>query len=91
MGYCKGVVTAVRQCGSCVEVEVVGDAPGVFPIDNSCFRMIMECEGADWIGRPVEYKDGHMRFLDTPEALAEAEDLSHRDAQLTPARSPNPA
>ncbi len=91
MDYCNGVVTAVRQCGGCVEVEVTGERPGVFLVDNSCFRMIRDCEGADWIGRPVEYQDAHMRFLDTAEALAEAEDLSFRDPQLTPARLPNPA
>lgn len=56
MNCCKGVVTAVRQCGGCVEVEVIGESPGTFPIDNSCFRMIRDCEGADWIGRPVEYR-----------------------------------
>ncbi len=91
MDYCNGVVTAVRQCGGCVVVEVVGEAPGAFPIDNSCFRMIRECEGADWIGRPVEYQDAHMRFLDTAEALAEAEDLYDDDTDLTPSSSSNPA
>ena len=91
MNYCKGVVAAVRQCGGCVEIEVVGEAPGTFPIDNSCFRMIRDCEGVDWIGRPVEYQDAHMRFLDTAEALAEAEELYDDDAQLIPARSTHPS
>jgi hypothetical protein len=51
---------------------VNGSHPGTFIIDNSCFRMIVQCEGNHWIGRPVEYQDSHMRFLDTPEALEEA-------------------
>jgi hypothetical protein len=72
MRYCKGVVVALRQCGGCVEVTVTGVHPGTFIIDNSCFRMIVQCEGNHWIGRPVEYKDGHMRFLDTPETLEDA-------------------
>lgn len=91
MHYCKGVVTAVRQCGGCVEVTVTGKVPGRFIIDNSCFRMIRDCEGTDWIGRPVEYQDANMRFLDAAEALASAEDRIDPDAQLTPAHSTNPA
>ncbi len=90
MDYCRGVVTAVRQCGGCVEVEVVGESPGMFLIDNSCFRMIRECEDADWVGRPVEYQEAHMRFLDTAEALAEADELYDDNAHLTPTRSINP-
>ncbi|MCO6438508.1 MAG: hypothetical protein J5J06_15565 [Phycisphaerae bacterium] len=65
MRRCKGVVVAMNQCGGCVEIVVAGAEPGAFPIDNSCFRMIANCEGSDWIGRPVEYVDAHMRFLDS--------------------------
>jgi len=72
MRYCKGIVAALRQCGGCVEVTVNGSHPGTFIVDNCCFRMISGCEGSHWIGRPVEYQDSHMRFLDTPEALEEA-------------------
>ena len=82
MDYCKGTVVAVRQCGGCIEVVVDGECPGAFPIDNSCFRMISECEGAKWIGRPIEYEDAHMRFLDSPEVLDEAEVGDH--ASLPP-------
>lgn len=73
MRCCKGTIVAVRQRGGCVEVIVDGECPGAFPIDNSCFRMIVGCEGADWIGRPVEYRDAHMRFLDSPVVLDETE------------------
>ena len=73
MTYCKGTVVAIRQCGGCVEIIVEGECPGAFPIDNSCFRMISQCEGQKWIGRPVEYEDAHMRFLDEPEAPDEAQ------------------
>ena len=64
MKYCKGTVTALCQHGGCVEVLVEGEAPGAFAIDNLCFGMIAANEGTDWIGRPVEYEDAHMRFLD---------------------------
>ncbi len=73
MTYCKGTVVAIRQCGGCVEIIVEGECPGAFPIDNSCFRMISQCEGQKWIGRPVEYEDAHMQFLDEPEAPDEAQ------------------
>ena len=49
---------------------------------SKCFRMISECEGAKWIGRPIEYEDAHMRFLDSPEVLDEAEVGDH--ASLPP-------
>ena len=71
MRYCKGTIVDLRQCGGCVEVIVAGESPGAFPIDNSCFRMIAGGEGTDWIGRPVEYEDAHMRFLDLPETSEE--------------------
>ena len=62
----KGTIVAVEQAGGCVEVTVVGECPGSFIIDNCCYRMIVNCEGHRWIGRPVEYKDAHMHFLDSP-------------------------
>lgn len=65
MRYRKGTVVALRQCGGCVEVIVDGECPGAFVIDNLCFGMIAANEGNDWIGRPVEYRDAHMRFLDS--------------------------
>ena len=64
MKHYKGTVTAMRQHGGCVEVLVEGEAPGAFIIDNLCFGMIAADEGVDWIGRPVEYEDAHMRFLE---------------------------
>jgi hypothetical protein len=63
MMYCKGTIVGLRQCGGCVEVIVDGERPGVFIIDNCCFGMIVANEGTDWIGRPVEYEDTHIRFL----------------------------
>lgn len=68
MRYCKGRVTAVHLCSGCWEVVVEGEHPGAFPIDNCCIWPIVEAEGADWIGRQVEYRDGCMRFLDQPQA-----------------------
>ena len=82
--YCKGTIIAVRQCGGCVEVIVDGERPGAFPIDNSCFRMIAGCEGINWIGRPVEYRDAHMRFLDSLEVLDEAASGDHAALSALP-------
>jgi hypothetical protein len=65
MRYCKGHVTAVYHHSGCCEVVVEGDCPGTFAIDNLCIWSIVDAEGADWIGREVEYQDGCMRFLDT--------------------------
>ena len=76
MSYCKGRVAAVYQHGGCCEVVVEGEFPGTFPIDNLCIWSIVDAEGADWIGREVEYEDGMMRFLDATPA--------------TPARQPTP-
>lgn len=71
MRYCKGRVTAVYHHSGCWEVVVEGAHPGAFPIDNCCVWPIVEAEGAEWIGREVEYADGMMRFLDTaPETPA---------------------
>ena len=64
MSYCKGVITRVVQHGGCLEVTVSGESPGSFPIDNCCAWAILDTEGTDWVGRPVEYADGFMRFLD---------------------------
>ena len=72
MHYCKGRVTAVHQCGGCWEVVVEGEHPGAFPIDNCCVWSIVDAEGADWIGRQVEYADGMMRFTDSPEPALES-------------------
>ncbi len=68
MSYCKGVVTRVVQHGGCLEVMVSGKSPGAFPIDNGCAWAILDAEGPGWVGRPVEYRDGFMRFLDTAPA-----------------------
>jgi hypothetical protein len=76
MQYCIGTIVALRQCGGCVEVTVAGETPGTFIIDNACFGMIAANEGTDWIGRPVEYEEAHMRFLDHPADEAEYSDLS---------------
>ena len=73
MMVCKGTIVGLRQCAGCVEVVVDGECPGTFPIDNSCFGMIAANEGTDWIGRPVEYEDAHMRFLDSLEGDDETE------------------
>ncbi len=65
MNYRKGTVVAVVQCGGCIEVTVEGESPGSFVIDNLCMWSIVDCEGADWIGRRVEYEAGLLRFLDS--------------------------
>jgi len=72
MKYRRGKVMSLKQCGGCVEVMVLGESPGAFIIDNACFGLIAANEGADWIGRVVEYEDAHMRFLDAAEDRAEA-------------------
>ncbi|MBP7937925.1 MAG: hypothetical protein KA354_25090 [Phycisphaerae bacterium] len=64
MPYCKGQITRIRQCSGCVEVTVAGEASGCFPIDNCCFAMMVGADGAELLGRRVEYSDDHMRFLD---------------------------
>ena len=74
--YCKGTIVAVRQCSGCVEVTVSGESPGAFIIDNGCVWPIVDAEGTNWIGREVEYENGQMRFLDSPEAK-EIEAHSH--------------
>jgi hypothetical protein len=76
MSYCKGRVTAVHHCSGCWEVIVEGEQPGAFPIDNCCIWPIVDAEGADWIGRQVEYRDGCMRFLDGPHAFEDNEQFS---------------
>ena len=81
MSYCKGRVTAVHHHSGCWEVVVEGECPGAFPIDNCCIWSIVEAEGADWIGRNVEYEDGCMRFLDTL--------LATRTANPAPVRCPS--
>ncbi|HOW72219.1 MAG TPA: hypothetical protein PKY77_16590 [Phycisphaerae bacterium] len=63
--HCKGRVTAVYHHSGCCEVIVEGESPGSFSIDNLCTWSIVDTEGADWIGREVEYQEGFMRFLDT--------------------------
>ena len=88
MKCCKGTVLALRQCGGCVEVIVEGESPGAFPIDNCCFRMIAANEGIDWIGRPVEYREARMRFLDHPVGETEHDDLSAANLQPLPHGSP---
>lgn len=71
MRYCKGRVIAVYHHSGCWEVVVEGEHPGAFPIDNCCIWPIVEAEGADWVGRQVEYEHGMMRFLDaTPQTPA---------------------
>jgi hypothetical protein len=77
MTHYKGTIVGIRQCGGCVEVIVAGEMPGSFPIDNSCFRMIVGCEGLNWIGRCVEYRDASMRFLDAPETPEAAASPNH--------------
>lgn len=47
---------------------LTGENPGTFIfiiINNCCFGMIAANEGPDWIRRPVEYQDTHIRFLDS--------------------------
>lgn len=91
MSYCKGRVTAVYHHSGCWEVVVAGECPGAFPIDNCCVWPIVEAEGADWVGRQVEYEDGRMRFLDRPSAARSpsparqpAHSLSHRPVGPNP-------
>ena len=70
MHHFKGRVTAVHHGRGCWEVIVRGESPGTFLINDRCIWPIVETEGADWVGREVEYVDGKMRFLDTPSAEA---------------------
>jgi len=79
MRYCKGRVTAIYQHSGCREVVVEGEHPGAFPIDNCCVWSIVDAEGADWIGRQVEYEDGMMRFTDSLEP-ASGPSPSHRQS-----------
>ena len=87
MRSCKGTIVGLRQCGGCVEATVRGESRGVFIIDNACFGMIAANEGTDWIGRPIEYEDAHMRFLDSTE-IEEADQDSHPDSVCCPQTSP---
>ena len=84
MKYVRGTVAALRQHGGCVEVEVTGDKPGAFIIDNCCFGIIAANEGTNWIGRPVEYEDAHMRFLDLPETTEEPASEDHTSLPALP-------
>ena len=63
MHHLKGNICKVVPCSGCLEVTVAGVKPGIFVIDNCCAWAIVETEGLDWIGRPVEYQDGYLRFL----------------------------
>lgn len=63
MPYCKGQIICIQQHSGCVEVTVSGETPGSFPIDNCYFAILHDFE-TPLIGRQVEYRDGHMRFLD---------------------------
>ena len=74
--YYQGTIVNVTQCSGCLEITVTGETPGTFPVDNSCFRMIADCEGIDWMGRRIEYQNGEMRFLDAPDASDDASDPS---------------
>ena len=65
--FCKGTIVQVQPCAGCVEVTLAGESPGAFVIDNCLIPGIIDMEGREWIGRPVEYIDGLMRFLDNPE------------------------
>lgn len=76
MRYCKGRVTAVHHHSGCWEVVVEGEHAGTFPIDSLCLWPIVEAEGADWIGRHVEYRDGCMRFLHGSQAAQDEEHFS---------------
>jgi len=84
MMYYKGTVIGLRQCGGCVEVIVDGESPGTFIIDNACFGMIAANKGTDWVGRPVEYEDAHMRFLDSLELIDETESPDHTSLSILP-------
>jgi hypothetical protein len=76
MNYCQGIVTGMKQHAGCLEVSVSGPHPGVFAIDNCLVWGIVDAEGADWIGRAVEYADGHMRFQDTSGTTGEQPPLN---------------
>ena len=64
-----------------------GRKPRFFIIDNACFGMIAANEGTDGIGRPIEYEDAHMRFLDSME-IEEAENDSLSSSTPVPHASP---
>lgn len=85
MNHLKGIVAAMERYGSHYVVSVVGPAPGTFMLDNCCLAGIIDMEGPDWIGRPIEYEDGFLRFLDREEQDSPAPITSPN-----PARSPHP-
>jgi hypothetical protein len=82
MNHLKGIVAAMERYGSHYVVSVVGPAPGTFMLDNCCLSGIINMEGPNWIGRPIEYEDGFLRFLDH-----EDEDTPARPTSPKPARS----
>ena len=77
MMHYKGTVVGLRQCGGCVTAIVDGERPGTFIIDNACFGIIAASEGTEWVGRPAEYEDAHMRLLDSLELVDETESPDH--------------
>ena len=85
--FCKGKIVDVRFAAGCVEVIVAGEIPGAFVIDNCCLPGILDTEGTDWIGREIEYENGHLQFVDESK-----EDLPRDNTRLIipfpyPARS----
>ena len=65
--HIRGTVVSVTQHGGCVEVAVVGEKPGKFPIDNCLVPAFLDPDGPGLVGRQVEYEAGMMRFLDEEE------------------------
>jgi hypothetical protein len=86
MNHLKGIVAAIKRCGSHYAVSVMGPAPGTFILDNCCLAGIIAVEGPDWIGRPVEYEDGFLRFLDHEDDATPARRTSPKPARSTHSR-----
>lgn len=83
--YLKGTIVELRQCSGCVEVQVAGEAPGSFPIDNCLVPSLLDPDGPGLIGREVEYEAGMMRFLD--EEDTDLEEPAPISSRRYPARS----
>lgn len=88
--YYKGRVSAVHRGSGCWEVVVQGEHPGAFPIDNCCISSIVAAEGADWIGRQVEYRDGCVRFLNRHSTRRDDEQLSASSSSRRTIATPTP-
>jgi hypothetical protein len=64
MEHYKGIVVAMERLGSHTQVKVAGEQPGAFILANCVLAGLLDMLGSEWVGRPIEYEDGYLRFLD---------------------------